>query len=128
MIEERVGQAVTGDVPAAVADEAWARITASVDGLPVDRLRVRLPEAGVLSGLVLGQVGALAAGRWVRVQATESAYGGAIDALCRRLRARVAQAAAGFPPRHWPERNGAPHPPEAPRDPRGAGQVVRIKR
>jgi hypothetical protein len=49
-------------------------------------------------------------------------------ALCRRLRARVTQAGAGFPPRPWPELDAAPCPPEAPRDPRGAGHLVRIKR
>jgi hypothetical protein len=127
MIEERVGQAVAGDVPAAIAGEAWARIAAGVDGLPVEGLRVRLSEAGVLSGQVLGQVGGLATGRRVRIQAAGSDYDGAINALCRRLRARVAEASAGFPPRPWPEPDGAPHPPEAPSDPRGAGQVVRVK-
>lgn len=128
MIEGSAGRRATGDVPAAVADGAWARVHASVAGLPVEELRVRMSQAGQISGLVLGQVAALAAGRRVRVQAAGLDYGSAIDALCRRLRVRVAYAAAGFPPRPWPENDGAPHPPGAPRDPRGAGHLVRVKR
>jgi hypothetical protein len=81
MIEERVGQAASGDVSAAVADEAWARMTASVDGPQAQGLRVRIPEAGILSGTVLGQVSALAASRRVRMQATGPECDGAIDAL-----------------------------------------------
>lgn len=69
---------VHANAPARISANARARLAHVLTqaGAHVTQLRVRLSDAaGQLSGLVLAQANALAAGRRVRVQVTGTTYG-----------------------------------------------------
>jgi hypothetical protein len=123
---------VRGDAPVQVAIEARVRVAHALDrfGVQVAQLRVRLSDAaGQLSGRVLAQANAIAAGQRVRVQVTGATYGQAVERLAARLRARIGETVGTWMPRAWPD------PTDESRVlgdgghivPRGGGWVVRVK-